>query len=212
MPKEEMVNRFEEKFAHVKVIAIPIVYQINRARTKEEKNNLYKEVKALFEIIQDFNNLEKIEFYDWFFHHYECDNDNRFKIINIENIKADMQSALEEVARYNSLNKCPDLPYYSILDKPINNLYFALCYYLDSQDYIKTDDKEEFVIEFLNLFIECRDLLEEENLEKKDVKLLDDVEFKKDVNLMLTLCVGIFMYMLAMGIGFLVLRSLNFPN
>ena len=212
MPKEEMVNRFEEKFAHVKLIAIPIVYQINRARTKEEKNNLYKEVKALFEIIQDFNNLEKIEFYDWFFHHYECDNDNRFKIINIENIKADMQSALEEVARYNSLNKCPDLPYYSILDKPINNLYFALCYYLDSQDYIKTDDKEEFVIEFLNLFIECRDLLEEENLEKKDVKLLDDVEFKKDVNLMLTLCVGIFMYMLAMGIGFLVLRSLNFPN
>ena len=212
MPKEEMVNRFEEKFAHVKVIAIPIVYQINRARTKEEKNNLYKEVKPLFEIIQDFNNLEKIEFYDWFFHHYECDNDNRFKIINIENIKADMQSALEEVARYNSLNKCPDLPYYSILDKPINNLYFALCYYLDSQDYIKTDDKEEFVIEFLNLFIECRYLLEEENLEKKDVKLLDDVEFKKDVNLMLTLCVGIFMYMLAMGIGFLVLRSLNFPN
>ena len=212
MPKEEMVNRFEEKFAHVKLIAIPIVYQINRARTKEEKNNLYKEVKALFEIIQDFNNLEKIEFYDWFFHHYECDNDNRFKIINIENIKADMQSALEEVARYNSLNKCPDLPYYSILDKPINNLCFALCYYLDSQDYIKTDDKEEFVIEFLNLFIECRDLLEEENLEKKDVKLLDDVEFKKDVNLMLTLCVGIFMYMLAMGIGFLVLRSLNFPN
>ena len=212
MPKEEMVNRFEEKFAHVKVIAIPIVYQINRARTKEEKNNLYKEVKPLFEIIQDFNNLEKIEFYDWFFHHYECDNDNRFKIINIENIKADMQSALEEEARYNSLNKCPDLPYYSILDKPINNLYFALCYYLDSQDYIKTDDKEEFVIEFLNLFIECRDLLEEENLEKKDVKLLDDVEFKKDVNLMLTLCVGIFMYMLAMGIGFLVLRSLNFPN
>ena len=212
MPKEEMVNRFEEKFAHVKVIAIPIVYQINRARTKEEKNNLYKEVKALFEIIQDFNNLEKIEFYDWFFHHYECDNDNRFKIINIENIKADMQSALEEVARYDSLIKCPDLPYYMIVDKPINNLYFALCYYLDSQDYIKTDDKEEFVIEFLNLFIECRDLLEEENLEKKDVKLLDDVEFKKDVNLMLTLCVGIFMYMLAMGIGFLVLRSLNFPN
>ena len=212
MPKEEMVNRFEEKFAHVKLIAIPIVYQINRARTKEEKNNLYKEVKALFEIIQDFNNLEKIEFYDWFFHHYECDNDNRFKIINIENIKADMQSALEEVARYDSLIKCPDVPYYMIVDKPINNLYFALCYYLDSQDYIKTDDKEEFVIEFLNLFIECRDLLEEENLEKKDVKLLDDVEFKKDVNLMLTLCVGIFMYMLAMGIGFLVLRSLNFPN
>ena len=216
MPKEEMVNRFEEKFAHVKLIAIPIVYQINRARTKEEKNNLYKEVKPLFEIIQDFNNLEKIEFYDWFLHHYECgndnDNDNRFKIINIENIKADMQSALEEVARYDSLIKCPDFPYYMIVDKPINNLYFALCYYLDSQDYIKTDDKEEFVIEFLNLFIECRDLLEEENLEKKDVKLLDDVEFKKDVNLMLTLCVGIFMYMLAMGIGFLVLRSLNFPN
>ena len=123
-----------------------------------------------------------------------------------------MQSALEEVARYDSLIKCPDVPYYMIVDKPINNLYFALCYYLDSQDYIKTDDKEEFVIEFLNLFIECRDLLEEENLEKKDVKLLDDVEFKKDVNLMLTLCVGIFMYMLAMGIGFLVLRSLNFPN
>ena len=216
MPKEEMINRFNEKFVQVELRALSTLDSINRARTKEEKKILYEEVKPLFCIIQDFNNLEKIEFYNWFLHHYECDNDNDndngFKIFNIENIKADMQSALEEVARYDSLIKCPDVPYYMIVDKPINNLYFALCYYLDSQDYIKTDDKEEFVIEFLNLFIECRDLLEEENLEKKDVKLLDDVEFKKDVNLMLTLCVGIFMYMLAMGIGFLVLRSLNFPN
>ena len=216
MPKEEIVNRFNEKFVQVELRALSTLDSINRARTKEEKKILYEEVKPLFCIIQDFNNLEKIEFYNWFLHHYECDNDNDndngFKIFNIENIKADMQSALEEVARYDSLIKCPDVPYYMIVDKPINNLYFALCYYLDSQDYIKTDDKEEFVIEFLNLFIECRDLLEEENLEKKDVKLLDDVEFKKDVNLMLTLCVGIFMYMLAMGIGFLVLRSLNFPN
>ena len=222
MPKEEMVNRFEEKFAHVKLIAIPIVYQINRARTKEEKNNLYKEVKALFEIIQDFNNLEKIEFYDWFFHHYECDNDNRFKIINIENIKADMQSALEEVARYNSLNKCPDLPYYSILDKPINNLYFALCYYLDSQDYIKTDYEEEFVIEFLNLFIGCRELLMidsckgEEVIQNKKVYLsfseleikrkkdADKVEFKRFVVLMLMMWLLIIILIGGVGLFFVI--------
>ena len=222
MPKEEMVNRFEEKFAHVKVIAIPIVYQINRARTKEEKNNLYKEVKPLFEIIQDFNNLEKIEFYDWFFHHYECDNDNRFKIINIENIKADMQSALEEEARYNSLNKCPDLPYYSILDKPINNLYFALCYYLDSQDYIKTDYEEEFVIEFLNLFIGCRELLMidsckgEEVIQNKKVyssfseleikrkKDADKVEFKRFVVLMLMMWLLIIILIGGVGLFFVI--------
>ena len=181
MPKEEMVNRFEEKFAHVKVIAIPIVYQINRARTKEEKNVLYKEVKALFDIIQNFNDLEKIEFYKWFLQPGECDNE--FEFINIENIESDMQSALE-VARFNF-----DLHYSSILNKLITNLY---------QDYIKTDDKEEFVIGFLNLFIECRDLLEEENI-KKDVKLfdLDDVEFKKLVFLMSTIWVGIFIYLYA---------------
>ena len=222
MPKEEMVNRFEEKFAHVKVIAIPIVYQINRARTKEEKNNLYKEVKALFEIIQDFNNLEKIEFYDWFFHHYECDNDNRFKIINIENIKADMQSALEEVARYDSLIKCPDLPYYMIVDKPINNLYFALCYYLDSQDYIKTDYEEEFVIEFLNLFIGCRELLMidsckgEEVIQNKKVyssfseleikrkKDADKVEFKRFVVLMLMMWLLIIILIGGVGLFFVI--------
>ena len=222
MPKEEMVNRFEEKFAHVKLIAIPIVYQINRARTKEEKNNLYKEVKALFEIIQDFNNLEKIEFYDWFFHHYECDNDNRFKIINIENIKADMQSALEEVARYDSLIKCPDVPYYMIVDKPINNLYFALCYYLDSQDYIKTDYEEEFVIEFLNLFIGCRELLMidsckgEEVIQNKKVyssfseleikrkKDADKVEFKRFVVLMLMMWLLIIILIGGVGLFFVI--------
>ena len=156
MPKEEMVNRFEEKFEQVKLRAILTASAINRARTKEEKNILYKEVKALFFIIKNFNNLEKIEFYKWFLQHCKCDNE--FEIINIENIKADMQSALE-VARYNLLIKNPALPYSSILNKPINNLYSVLCYYLDSQaslvDYIKTDDVEEFVIEFLNLFIDC---------------------------------------------------------
>ena len=156
MPKEEMVNRFEEKFEQVKLRAILTASAINRARTKEEKNILYKEVKSLFFIIQNFDNLEKIEFYKWFLQPCECDNE--FEIINIENIEADMQSALE-VARYNLLIKNPALPYSSILNKPINNLYSVLCYYLDSQaslvDYIKTDDVEEFVIEFLNLFIDC---------------------------------------------------------
>ena len=156
MPKEEMDNRFEEKFEQVKLRAILTASAINRARTKEEKNILYKEVKSLFFIIQNFDNLEKIEFYKWFLQPCECDNE--FEIINIENIEADMQSALE-VARYNLLIKNPALPYSSILNKPINNLYSVLCYYLDSQeslvDYIKTDDVEEFVIEFLNLFIDC---------------------------------------------------------
>ena len=156
MPKEEMVNRFDEKFAEVQLRAVIKESAINRARTKEEKNVLYKEVKALFFIIKNFNNLEKIEFYKWFLQPCECDNE--FEIINIENIKADMQSALE-VAEYDSLIEDPSLPYSSILNKPINNLYSVLCYYLDSQaslvDYIKTDDVEEFVIEFLNLFIDC---------------------------------------------------------
>ena len=181
MPKEEMVNRFEEKFEQVKLRAILTVSALNKARTEEEKNVLYKEVKALFDIIQNFNDLEKIEFYKWFLQPGECDNE--FEFINIENIESDMQSALE-VARFNF-----DLHYSSILNKLITNLY---------QDYIKTDDKEEFVIGFLNLFIECRDLLEEENI-KKDVKLLDleDVEFKKLVFLMSTIWVGIFIYLYA---------------
>ena len=181
MPKEEMVNRFEEKFEQVKLRAILTVSALNKARTEEEKNVLYKEVKALFDIIQNFNDLEKIEFYKWFLQPGECDNE--FEFINIENIESDMQSALE-VARFNF-----DLHYSSILNKLITNLY---------QDYIKTDDKEEFVIGFLNLFIECRDLLEEENI-KKDVKLLDldDAEFKKLVFLMSTIWVGIFIYLYA---------------
>ena len=181
MPKEEMVNRFEEKFEQVKLRAILTVSALNKARTEEEKNVLYKEVKALFDIIQNFNDLEKIEFYKWFLQPGECDNE--FEFINIENIESDMQSALE-VARFNF-----DLHYSSTLNKLITNLY---------QDYIKTDDKEEFVIGFLNLFIECRDLLEEENI-KKDVKLLDldDVEFKKLVFLMSTIWVGIFIYLYA---------------
>ena len=153
MPKEEMINRFEEKFVKVQLRATLAASAIKKARTKEEKNILYKEVKSLFEIIQNFNNLEKIEFYKWFLLPFEYD--NKFKIINIKNIKADMQSALEEVKRYDLLNKCPDLPYYSILDKPINDLYFALDSQANSLDYIKTDSAEEFVIEFLNLFINC---------------------------------------------------------
>ena len=60
MPKEEMVNRFEEKFEQVKLRAILTASALNRARTKEEKNVLYKEVKSLFFIIQTFNNLEKM--------------------------------------------------------------------------------------------------------------------------------------------------------
>ena len=156
MPKEEIINRFDEKIAEVQLRAVIKESAINKAKTKEEKIILYKEVKVLFCIIQNFNNLEKIEFYKWFFRPCKCDNE--FEIINIENIKADMQSALE-VAEYDSLIKDPSLPYSSILDKPINDLYFALCYYLDSQanslDYIKTDYIDVFVIEFLNLFIDC---------------------------------------------------------
>ena len=153
MPKEEMVNRFEEKFEQVKLRAILTASAINRARTKEEKNILYKEVKSLFFIIQNFNNLEKIEFYKWFLLPFEYD--NKFEIINIKNIKADMKSALEEVKRYDLLIEDPSLPYSSILDKPINDLYFALDSQANSLDYIKTDSAEEFVIEFLNLFINC---------------------------------------------------------
>ena len=152
MPKEEMINRFDEKFAKVQLIAVLKASAINNARTKEEKNILYKEVKALFCIIQNFNDLEKIEFYKWFLQHCKCDNE--FKIINIENIEADMQSALE-IARYNLLIEDHALPYSSILDKPINDLYFALDSQANSLDYIKTDSEEEFVIEFLNLFINC---------------------------------------------------------
>ena len=65
-----------------------------------------------------------------------------------------MQSALE-IARYNLLIEDHALPYSSILDKPINDLYFALDSQANSLDYIKTDSAEEFVIEFLNLFINC---------------------------------------------------------
>ena len=226
MPKEEMINRFNEKFVQVELRALSTLDSINRARTKEEKKILYEEVKPLFCIIQDFNNLEKIEFYNWFLHHYECDNDNDndngFKIFNIENIKADMQSALEEVARYDSLIKCPDLPYYMIVDKPINNLYFALCYYLDSQDYIKTDYEEEFVIEFLNLFIGCRELLMidsckgEEVIQNKKVyssfseleikrkKDADKVEFKRFVVLMLMMWLLIIILIGGVGLFFVI--------
>ena len=151
MPKEEMINRFEEKFVKVQLRATLAASAIKKARTKEEKNILYKEVKSLFDIIQNFNNLEKIEFYKWFLLPFEYD--NKFKIINIKNIKADMQSALEEVKRYDLLIEDPSLPYSSILDKPINDLYFALDSQANSLDYIKTDDSEEFVIEFLSLFI-----------------------------------------------------------
>ena len=227
MPKEEIVNRFNEKFVQVELRALSTLDSINRARTKEEKKILYEEVKPLFCIIQDFNNLEKIEFYNWFLHHYECDNDNdndnRFKIINIENIKADMQSALEEVARYDSLIKNSDSPYSSsIVDKPINNLYFALCYYLDSQDYIKTDYEEEFVIEFLNLFIGCRELLMidsckgEEVIQNKKVyssfseleikrkKDADKVEFKRFVVLMLMMWLLIIILIGGVGLFFVI--------
>ena len=226
MPKEEIVNRFNEKFVQVELRALSTLDSINRARTKEEKKILYEEVKPLFCIIQDFNNLEKIEFYNWFLHHYECDNDNDndngFKIFNIENIKADMQSALEEVARYDSFIKCPDVPYYMIVDKPINNLYFTLCYYLDSQDYIKTDYEEEFVIEFLNLFIGCRELLMidsckgEEVIQNKKVyssfseleikrkKDADKVEFKRFVVLMLMMWLLIIILIGGVGLFFVI--------
>ncbi|MBB1523196.1 MAG: hypothetical protein HG467_003110 [Clostridiales bacterium] len=148
MPKEEMINRFEEKFVKVQFIATLAASALNKARTKEEKRILYKEVKSLFDIIQNFNNLEKIEFYKWFLLPFEYD--YKFEIINIKNIKADMQSALEEVERYDLLIEDPSLPYSSILDKPINDL----CYYLNSLDYINTD-YEKFFMEFLSLFIGC---------------------------------------------------------
>ena len=148
MPKEEMINRFDEKFAEVKFIATLAASALNKARTKEEKNIFYKKVKSLFDIIQNFNNLEKIEFYKWFLLPFEYD--YKFEIINIKNIKEDMQSALEEVERYDLLIEDLSLPYSSILDKPINDL----CYYLNSLDYINTD-YEKFFMEFLSLFIGC---------------------------------------------------------
>ena len=157
MPKEEMVNRFDEKFVKVQFRAIRTLDAIKKARTKEEKNILYKEVKSLFDIIQNFNNLEKIEFYNWFLHPCECDdddNDNEFKIINIENIEADMQAALE-VAKYNLPIEDVNSSYSKILDKPINDLYFALDSQVNSLDYINTEYEKNFFIEFLNLFIDC---------------------------------------------------------
>ena len=153
MPKEEMINRFDEKFAEVKFIATLAASALNKARTKEEKNIFYKKVKSLFDIIQNFNNLEKIEFYKWFLLPFEYD--YKFEIINIKNIKADMQSALEEVKRYDLLIEDPSLPYSSILDKPINDLYFALDSQVNSLDYINTEYEKNFFIEFLNLFIDC---------------------------------------------------------
>ena len=153
MPKEEMINRFEEKFVKVQFIATLAASALNKARTKEEKRILYKEVKSLFDIIQNFNNLEKIEFYKWFLLPFEYD--NKFEIINIKNIKADMQSALEEVAKYNLPIEDVNSSYSKILDKPINDLYFALDSQVNSLDYIDTDYEKEFFIEFLSLFIGC---------------------------------------------------------
>ena len=151
MPKEEMINRFDEKFAEVKFIATLAAYALNKARTKEEKNILYKEVKSLFDIIQNFNNLEKIEFYKWFL--LPCVYDNKFEIINIKDIKADMQSALEEVAKYNLPIEDVNSSYSKILDKPINDLYVVLDSQVNSLDYIDTDYEKNFFIEFLSLFI-----------------------------------------------------------
>ena len=153
MPKEEMVNRFDEKFAEVKFIATLAASALNKARTKEEKNIFYKKVKSLFDIIQNFNNLEKIEFYNWFL--LPCEYDYKFEIINIKNIRADMQSALEEVAKYNLPIEDVNSSYSKILDKPINDLYFALDSQVNSLDYIDTDYEKEFFIEFLSLFIGC---------------------------------------------------------
>ena len=153
MPKEEMVNRFDEKFAEVKFIATLAASALNKARTKEEKNIFYKKVKSLFDIIQNFNNLEKIEFYKWFLQPYVYD--KKFEIINIKNIKADMQSALEEVAKYNLPIEDVNSSYSKILDKPINDLYFALDSQVNSLDYINTEYEKNFFIEFLNLFIDC---------------------------------------------------------
>ena len=153
MPKEEMINRFDEKFAEVKFIATLAASALNKARTKEEKNIFYKKVKSLFDIIQNFNNLEKIEFYKWFLQPYVYD--KKFEIINIKNIKADMQSALEEVAKYNLPIEDVNSSYSKILDKPINDLYFALDSQVNSLDYINTEYEKNFFIEFLNLFIDC---------------------------------------------------------
>ena len=153
MPKEEMINRFDEKFAEVKFIATLAASALNKARTKEEKNIFYKKVKSLFDIIQNFNNLEKIEFYKWFL--LPCEYDYKFEIINIKNIRADMQSALEEVAKYNLPIEDVNSSYSKILDKPINDLYFALDSQVNSLDYIDTDYEKEFFIEFLSLFIGC---------------------------------------------------------
>ena len=153
MPKEEMINRFDEKFAEVKFIATLAASALNKARTKEEKNIFYKKVKSLFDIIQNFNNLEKIEFYKWFLQPYVYD--KKFEIINIKNIKADMQAALEEVAKYNLPIEDVNSPYSKILDKPINDLYFALDSQVNSLDYINTEYEKNFFIEFLNLFIDC---------------------------------------------------------
>ena len=153
MPKEEMINRFEEKFVKVQFRATLAASALNKARTKEEKRILYKEVKSLFDIIQNFNNLEKIEFYKWFLQPYVYD--KKFEIINIKNIKADMQSALEEVAKYNLPIEDVNSSYSKILDKPINDLYFALDSQVNSLDYINTEYEKNFFIEFLNLFIDC---------------------------------------------------------
>ena len=153
MPKEEMINRFDEKFAEVKFIATLAASALNKARTKEEKNIFYKKVKSLFDIIQNFNNLEKIEFYKWFLQPYVYD--KKFEIINIKNIKADMQAALEEVAKYNLPIEDVNSSYSKILDKPINDLYFALDSQVNSLDYINTEYEKNFFIEFLNLFIDC---------------------------------------------------------
>ena len=153
MPKEEMVNRFDEKIAEVKFIATLAASAINKARTKEGKNIFYKKVKSLFDIIQNFNNLEKIQFYKWFLQPYVYD--KKFEIINIKNIKADMQAALEEVAKYNLPIEDVNSSYSKILDKPINDLYFALDSQVNSLDYINTEYEKNFFIEFLNLFIDC---------------------------------------------------------
>ena len=153
MPKEEMINRFDEKFAEVKFIATLAASALNKARTKEEKNIFYKKVKSVFDIIQNFNNLEKIEFYKWFLQPYVYD--KKFEIINIKNIKADMQAALEEVAKYNLPIEDVNSSYSKILDKPINDLYFALDSQVNSLDYINTEYEKNFFIEFLNLFIDC---------------------------------------------------------
>ena len=66
-----------------------------------------------------------------------------------------MQSALEEVAKYNLPIEDVNSSYSKILDKPINDLYFALDSQVNSLDYINTEYEKNFFIEFLNLFIDC---------------------------------------------------------